>query len=282
MKPPGSAIQRTVARAWLAFVFAFLYVPLVGLVVFSFNASPLPSVWGGASLRWYRQLLGDRDLQAALWLSLEIAAYAASASVLLGTLAALALVRHRRFTGRALFSGMLTAPLIMPEVIIGLSLLLLLVSVQRWLGIPERGLLTIWIGHVLLGLAYATVVVQARLKSMDPALEEAAADLGAKPFQVFAFVTMRLIAESMASAWLLTFTLSLDDVVVSAFLSGPGSTTLPLIIFSRARLGQRPDVNAAATLIILVVALGTAVASAMMIRAEGRRATETARAQRGG
>ncbi len=188
---------------------------------------------------------------AGLWLSLRIAFFTACGSVVLGTLAAFALVKYKRFTGRTLFSGMVNAPLVMPEVIIGLSLLLMLVSVQRAIGFPERGMLTIWIGHLLLGMAYATVVVQARLQDLNPQLEEAAMDLGARPWQVFTLVTLPMIAQSLMSAWLLTFTLSLDDVVLSAFLSGPGSTTMPLVIFSRARLGLNPSVNAVATLIVV-------------------------------
>jgi len=281
-RPPllGPGAHRAFGRGWLLAGFLFLYLPMVALVVASFNASALPAVWGGASLRWYRALAHDEALLSGLWLSIEIAFYAASTSVLLGTLAALALVRYRRFRGRTLFSGMVSAPLVMPEVIVGLSLLLMLVSVQRWLGFPERGLLTIWMGHVLLGMAYATVVVQARLQGLNPALEEAAADLGARPLQVFGLVTLPLIAQALGSAWLLTFTLSLDDVVLSAFLSGPGATTLPLVIFSRARLGQKPDINAAATLIILVVTLTVTTASVLFARAERRRAAEIRAAQR--
>ncbi|MGC3996904.1 MAG: ABC transporter permease subunit [Anaeromyxobacter sp.] len=281
-RPPrlGPGAHRLFGRAWLVAGFLFLYLPMVALVFNSFNGSALASVWGGASLRWYRALVEDEALLSGLWLSLELAVYAATASVVLGTLAALALVRYPRFRGRSAFSGMVTAPLVMPEVILGLSLLLLLVSVQRWFGFPERGLVTIWVGHVLLGMAYATVVIQARLQGLNPALEEAAADLGARPLQVFGLVTLPLIAQALGSAWLLTFTLSLDDVVLSQFLSGPGATTLPLVIFSRARLGQRPDINAAATLIILVVTVSVTLASLLIARAERRRTAEMRAAQR--
>jgi putrescine transport system permease protein len=199
----------------------------------------------------------------------------------LGTLAAVALVKHRRFRGRTVFSGMVTAPLVMPEVVVGLSLLLMLVSVQRVIGVPERGMLTIWLGHLLLGMAYATVVVQARLQDLNPQLEEAALDLGARPLQVFLLVTLPMIAQSLASAWLLTFTISLDDVVLSAFLSGPGSTTMPLVIFSRARLGVSPSVNAVAAIIVAVVAVGVLIASYAIARAERRRQRELAEANRG-
>jgi putrescine transport system permease protein len=200
--------------------------------------------------------------------------------VVLGTLAAFALVKYKRFKGRTLFSGMVSAPLVMPEVVVGLSLLLMLVSVQRALGFPERGLFTIWLGHLLLGMAYATVVVQARLQDLNPQLEEAAMDLGAKPHQVFWLVTLPMIGQSLISAWLLTFTLSLDDVVLSAFLSGPGSTTMPLVIFSRARLGLNPSVNAIATIIVIVVAVGVVLASYLIARAERRRQQEMASATR--
>lgn len=271
---------RWFGRGWIAAGFVFLYLPMLALVVYSFNESPLPVVWGGASLRWYHELARDGELLAGLWLSLRIAFYTACGSVVLGTLAAFTLVKYRRFMGRTIFSGMVNAPLVMPEVIIGLSLLLMLVTMQRWLGFPERGLLTIWMGHLLLGLAYATVVIQARLQDLNPDLEEAATDLGARPIQVFALVTLPLIANSLLSAFLLTFTLSLDDVVLSAFLSGPGATTMPLVIFSRARLGMRPDINAAATIIIGIVSVGVVAGSLIIARNERRRAAEMAAAQR--
>jgi putrescine transport system permease protein len=276
----GLGFNRLFAKSWLAAGFVFLYLPMLALVVYSFNDSPLPVHWGGASLRWYRALVHDRDLLEGLWLSLRIACYTGLASVVLGILAAFTLVKYRRFFGRTVFSGMVNAPLVMPEVIIGLSLLLMLVTMQHWLGFPERGLLTIWMGHLLLGLAYATVVIQARLQDLHPELEEAAAILGARPIQVFFLVTLPLIANSLVSAFLLTFTLSLDDVVLSAFLSGPGATTMPLVIFSRARLGMRPDVNAAATIIIGVVSVGVMAGSWLIFRAERRRAAEMAAAQR--
>ena len=276
----GSGVTKVFGKAWLGAGFLFLYLPIFALVIYSFNDSPLPVVWGGASLRWYRELPRDGELLSGLWLSLRIAFYTACGSVVLGTLAALTLVKYRRFLGRTIFSGMVNAPLVMPEVIIGLSLLLMLVTMQRWLGFPQRGLLTIWMGHLLLGLAYATVVIQARLRDLNPELEEAATDLGARPIQVFFLVTLPLIFQSLASAFLLTFTLSLDDVVLSAFLSGPGATTMPLVIFSRARLGMRPDINAAATIIIGIVSVGVVAGSLFIARAERRRAAEMAAAQR--
>jgi putrescine transport system permease protein len=282
----GSAFNRGFARAWLALGFAFLYVPIVALVVYSFNDSPIANVWRGFTLRWYAALATDRELLAGLALSLKIAFATACASVVLGTLAAFALTRYRRFFGRTLFSGMVAAPLVMPEVIIGLSLLLMLVSLQRaseaafGVSFPERGLMTIWLGHLLLGMAYATVVVRARLQTLNPQLEEAAMDLGARPWQVFWLVTLPMIGQALVSAFLLTFTLSLDDVVLSAFLSGPGTTTMPLVIFSRARLGLNPSVNAVATIIISVVAVGVVVASFVIARNERRRAQEMANARR--
>ena len=282
----SSAINRTFARAWLALGYAFLYVPIVALVAYSFNDSPVPNVWRGFTLRWYAALADDGELIAGLALSLKVAIATACASVVLGTLAAFALVRYRRFFGSTLFSGMVAAPLVMPEVIIGLSLLLMLVSLQRateamfGVGIPERGMLTIWFGHLLLGMAYATVVVRARLQTLNPQLEEAALDLGARPWQVFWLVTLPMIGQALLSAFLLTFTLSLDDVVLSAFLSGPGATTMPLVIFSRARLGLNPSVNAVATIIISFVAVGVVVASYLLARTERRRILDAAVAGR--
>ena len=282
----ASVANRTFARAWLALGYAFLYVPIVALVFYSFNDSPVPNVWRGFTLRWYAALPEDRELIAGLALSLKVAIATACASVVLGTLAAFALVRYRRFFGSTLFSGMVAAPLVMPEVIIGLSLLLMLVSLQRiteaafGIGIPERGMLTIWFGHLLLGMAYATVVVRARLQTLNPQLEEAALDLGARPWQVFWLVTLPMIGQALLSAFLLTFTLSLDDVVLSAFLSGPGATTMPLVIFSRARLGLNPSVNAVATIIITFVAVGVVVASYLLARSERRRTLDAALAER--
>lgn len=267
-------------KAWLSLGYLFLYLPIAALVIYSFNDSPVPNVWRGFTLEWYGKLASDTEMLTGFWLSFKIAFFTACSSVVLGTLAAFALVKYKRFKGRTLFSGMVNAPLVMPEVIVGLSLLLMLVSVQRSLGFPERGMLTIWIGHLLLGMAYATVVVQARLNDLNPQLEEAALDLGARPWQVFALVTLPMISQSLLSAWLLTFTLSLDDVVLSAFLSGPGATTMPLVIFSRARLGLNPSVNAVATLIVLVVSIGVIAASLMIARNERKRAREMAEATR--
>ena len=282
----GPSINRGVARVWLGLGYAFLYVPIVALVVYSFNDSPVANVWRGFTLKWYLALASDGELLAGLSLSLKIAFATACASIVLGTLAAFAMTRFRNFFGSTLFAGMVAAPLVMPEVIIGLSLLLMLVSVQRateaafGIGFPERGLATIWMGHLLLGMAYATVVVRARLQTLNPQLEEAAMDLGARPWQVFLLVTLPMIGQALVSAFLLTFTLSLDDVVLSAFLSGPGATTMPLVIFSRARLGLNPSVNAVATIIIGTVATGVVIASFVIARSERRRAEDVAAASR--
>jgi putrescine transport system permease protein len=267
-------------RGWLGAGFFFLYLPIAALVLYSFNDSQIPNVWRGFTLKWYAALASDSEILNGFWISLKIAFFTACGSVVLGTLAAFALVKYGRFKGRTLFQGMVNAPLVMPEVVVGLSLLLMLVSVQRALGFPDKGAFTIWLGHMLLGMAYATVVIQARLQDLNPQLEEAAMDLGARPHQVFWLVTLPMIAQSLASAWLLTFTLSLDDVVLSAFLTGPGATTMPLVIFSRARLGLNPSVNAVATLIVVVVAIGVVAASYLIARTERRRQQEMAAAFR--
>ncbi len=262
------------SRTWLTLGFLFLYLPIIALIVMSFNASPLPTNWGGFSLKWYAALANDSEIISGFKLSLEIAFFTACSSVILGTLAAVTLTKFKKFPGRTLFAGMVNSPLVMPEVIIGLSLLLMLVSVQGAFGFPEKGVLTIWIGHTLLGMAYATVVIQSRLQEMNPQLDEAAMDLGCKPWQSFFLVTLPLISQALASAWLLTFTLSLDDVVLSSFLNGPGSTTMPIAIFSRARLGLSPSVNTVATITVAVVSVGVLIASVWIARSEKRRAAE--------
>jgi putrescine transport system permease protein len=250
------ALNRHVAKLWMLGVYLFLYAPLAFLVVFSFNSTRQDSVFTGFSTRWYQALTSDTRLVEGFFLSLQVALISASVATVLATLAAYALVRMGRFHGRTLFTGMVNAPLVMPEVIIGMSLLLLMVGIQRVIGWPERGTLTIVLGHILLGMAYATVVIQSRLSEMDRSLEEAAMDLGCRPGQVFFLVTLPNIIPSLLAAWLLTFTLSFDDVVVSEFLSGPGVTTLPQVIFSYARRGVNPSIYAAATLLMVVVTLG--------------------------
>jgi putrescine transport system permease protein len=281
MKSNTTFMQRWFGRGWLSMGYLFLYLPIVVLVVFSFNSSRQDMVWSGFSLQWYAALMNDAEIISGLGLSLRIALMTACASVVLGTFAAFVLNRYHRFTGRTLFAGMVSAPLVMPEVIIGLSLLLMLVSVQKVFGFPERGLMTIWIGHTLLGMAYAAVVVQSRLQEMNKSLEEAAMDLGCKPYQVFFLVTLPNIKQALGSAWLLTFTLSLDDVVLSAFLSGPGSSTMPIVIFSRARLGLDPRVNAVAALTILVVTIGVIASSLYIARNERLRQKQISSAAKG-
>ena len=276
-----SLFQRWFGRGWLSLGYLFLYLPIIVLVVFSFNSSRQDMVWSGFSTQWYAALMHDDEIISGFGLSLRIAVMTACSSVLLGTFAAFVLDRYRRFPGRTLFSGMASAPLVMPEVIIGLSLLLMLVSVEKAFGFPERGAATIWVGHTLLGMAYAAVVVQSRLQEMSKSLEEAAMDLGCKPRQVFFLVTLPNITQALASAWLLTFTLSLDDVVLSAFLSGPGSSTMPIVIFSRARLGLDPRVNAVAALTILVVSIGVIASSLYMARAERLRQKQISAAFKG-
>jgi putrescine transport system permease protein len=251
--------QRHLGKFWMLAVYAFLYAPLLFLIVFSFNSTRQDAVFTGFSTRWYAALANDPRLVEGFFLSLKVALVSASAATILATLAAYALVRMGRFHGRTMFTGMVNAPLVMPEVIIGMSLLLLMVGVQRAVGWPERGAFTIVLGHILLGMAYATVVVQSRLSEMDRSLEEAAMDLGCRPGQVFFLVTLPNIIPALLAAWLLTFTLSFDDVVVSEFLSGPGVTTLPQVIFSYARRGVNPSIYAAATLLMAFVTLAVVI-----------------------
>jgi len=266
----SSYLGRYVGRFWLSLVYLFLYLPLFFLILFSFNSTRQDAVFTGFSLRWYEALVSDSRLIEGFFLSLKIALITGCLSVILGCFAAFVLVRYRRFAGRTLFYGLVNAPLVMPEVVVGLSLLLLMVGVQRVLGWPDRGFITIVLGHTLLGMAYATVVIQSRLREMDRALEEAAMDLGCRPIQVFFLVTLPNIAPSLVSSWLLTFTLSFDDVVISEFLSGPGVTTLPQVIFSYARRGVNPSIYAAATLLIAVVSLGIISYSVFMLRRQNR------------
>lgn len=258
-------------RAWMAAVFAFLYIPIISLVVLSFNESSLVTVWGGFSLKWYEALLLDDELLDAFYLSLRIAFLCGLLSVVLGTLGAYALVRFGRFRGRMLFGSMLNMPLVMPEVILGLSVMMLLVSVQDWFGIGRRDWFTILIGHTQLGTAYAAIVIASRLRELDASLEEAAQDLGARPLQVFFLVTLPLIAPALLSSFLLTFTLSFDDVVISAFLAGPGATTMPVVIFSRAKFGVNPTVNAVAAVTIVVVTVCVILSALAEARARRRR-----------
>ena len=253
--------QSRILLAFCLLGFVFLYAPILSLVVFSFNESRMVTVWGGFSTRWYGELLRDPQILQAAWVSLRVAVASATLAVVLGTLTAYVLTRFRPFRSRALLTGMATAPLVMPEVITGLSLLLLFVSMEQALGWPAgRGMTTIIIAHVTFGLAYVAVVVQSRLLGLDTSLEEAAMDLGARPVRVFFDVTLPVIAPALVAGWLLAFTLSLDDLVVASFVTGPGASTLPMVIFSKVRLGVSPDVNALATIMIVLVALGVAIA----------------------
>lgn len=237
--------------------FAFLYLPIVALVVYSFNASPRVTVWQGFSTHWYAALLQNQQILDATLLSLRIAAMNATGAVILGTLAAFTMVRYTRFRGRTLFSGLVAAPLVMPEVITGLSLLLLFVASESLFGWPsERGITTITIAHITFSLAFVAVLVQARLSTFDRSLEEAALDLGAPPWKVYLVITLPLIAPALISGWLLAFTMSLDDLVISSFVSGPGSSTLPMVVFSMVRRGLSPEINALATLFIAAIGVG--------------------------
>lgn len=267
-------IQNYFGRFWLAAVYLFLYIPLFFLIVFSFNSTRQDGVFTGFSLRWYTALMGDSRLVEGFFLSLKVAVITGTLSTILGAFAAFVLVRFIKFKGRTLFAGLVSAPLVMPEVIIGLSLLLLMVAVQRALGWPDRGAITIVLGHTLLGMAYATVVITGRLREMDRSIEEAAMDLGCRPLQVFFLVTLPNIAPSLVAAWMLTFTLSFDDVVISEFLSGPGVTTLPQVIFGYARRGVNPSIYAAAAILITVVSIGIIAYSVTMARQQTRRARE--------
>jgi putrescine transport system permease protein len=254
----------------MGFGFAFLYVPIVLVIFYSFNDSRLVSVWGGFSLRWYAELFRSGEVLEAALLSLRIAAASATLATALGTLAGLALARMGRFRGRLLFAGMIAAPLVMPEVITGLSLLLLFVSLQELLGWPAgRGAVTITIAHVTFCTAYVAIIVRSRLAGMDEYLEEAAMDLGGRPVRVLLDITLPIISPAIVAGWLLAFTLSLDDLVIASFVSGPGATTLPMLIFSKVRLGVTPDVNALASLIIAAVTCGV-VAAGVILRRQHR------------
>lgn len=256
----------------MAFGFAFLYIPILSLIVYSFNASRLVTVWGGFSTKWYVELFQNQQVIDAARLSFQIAAINATGATILGTLAGLALARFGRFRGRALLTGMATAPLVMPEVITGLSLLLLFVALEQAIGWPAgRGVTTITIAHITFSMAYVTVVVQSRLATLDESLEEAAMDLGARPAKVFFLITLPIVMPAVLAGWLLAFTLSWDDLVISSFVAGPGSSTLPIVIFSKVRMGVSPDINALATILVLIVTIGIVTAGVYMQRQEKRR-----------
>lgn len=267
MTRPDPALRAVV----LTVGYAFLYIPILCLMVFSFNDSAMMTSWTGFSLKWYAELFDDQALLAAARLSLWIAALTATAAVVIGTWAGYVLARMGRFRGFALYIGMLSAPLVMPEVVLGISLLLMFVEVSDMFGWPAgNGVFTIWVGHVTLCMAYVAVIIQSRIRDLDRSLEEAALDLGATPLKVFFVITLPLIVPALFAAWLLAFTLSLDDVVIASFLSGPGYTTLPLEVFSRVRLGLKPEINALATLFMLAVGIIVVVVNRMQWRRQSQ------------
>jgi len=262
--------------------FAFLYIPILSVIVYSFNESRLVTVWGGFSTKWYGVLFNDRQMLQGVWLSLRIAAVTATGAVIIGTLAGLVLARFGKFRGRTTLAGMVTAPLVMPEVITGLSLLLLFVALAPLPFVPDqRGFSTIAIAHITLTLSYVTVVVQSRLSTMDESLEEAAMDLGARPAKVFLLITLPIIAPAIVSGWLLAFTLSLDDLVIATFTAGPSTNTLPMMIFSKVRLGVTPEINALATIMVGVVTVFVITAGILMARQERARQRDIQMAQAG-
>jgi putrescine transport system permease protein len=265
----------TLLLAVLFFGIAILYLPILVLIGYSFNASPLVNVWGGFSTAWYGQLLHNRQLLQAALLSLEVAVAASTGAVILGTLAATALVRFARFPGRLLLTGMVNAPLVMPEIITGITQLLLFVSMMQLFSWPHRGFTTIVLSHVTFCTAYVTITVQSRLQGADRSLEEAAQDLGASPARAFLEITLPIIAPAIVSSWLLCFTLSLDDLVISSFVAGPGASTLPMVIYSKVKLGVSPDINALASLIVCTVGVCIIGAGYLMARTDRRRALET-------
>jgi putrescine transport system permease protein len=273
-------MNKRFGNSWMVGIFLFLYLPIAVLIVYSFNKSSIATKWGEFSFAAYNDLINDGAIISALWLSLKIAFSSATVSAILGTFAAFSLVRYPVFKGRTMFNGMTNAPLVMPDVIIGISILMMLVAMQQALGVPEKGMFTILLGHSLLGVSYATVVIEGRLREMDASLEEAAMDLGCKPHEVFRLITLPLIVPSILSGWLLTFSLSFDDVVLASFLSGPGSNTLPMVIIAKARLGVNPVINATATATIVVVSIGILLAAYFQSRAQRRRLRDMSAAYR--
>lgn len=266
----------------LAFGYAFLYVPIFILMIYSFNVSKLVTVWAGFSTKWYEELLNDQGLLDAAWTSLKIAFLTACGALVLGTVAGFVMARFRRFRGKTVFASMITAPLVMPEVITGLSLLLLFVSMDQLMGWPSgRGVTTIWIAHVTFSTSFVAIIVSARLREMDISLEEAAMDLGAPPWKVFCVITLPIISPALLAGWLLSFTLSMDDLVIASFVSGPGSTTLPMKVFSSVRLGISPKINAIATILVLSVTLGIVIYGWLLFRMDKKRQWEVASGQNG-
>lgn len=256
----------------LALGFAFFYIPILSMMVYSFNGSRLATVWGGFSTKWYVSLFSNAQIGAAFLLSLKIALISATVATILGTMAAIALVRFPKFRGRTLFSGLVNAPLIMPEVITGISALIFFILLAKLIGWPaQRGFATITLAHITFSMVFVTTIVQSRLRQSDRAIEEAAMDLGSKPWQVMWDITLPMISPAILSGWLLAFTISLDDVVITSFTTGPGNTTLPLLIWSKVKLGVTPDINALATITVLVVGIGVVIAGIVMARADRRR-----------
>jgi putrescine transport system permease protein len=259
----------------LCFGFAFFYIPILSMIVYSFNASRLATVWGGFSTKWYVSLLSNEKVLDALVLSLKIALVSATIATILGTMAGIALARFTRFRGRILFSGLVVAPLVMPEVITGISMLIFFILMADWVGWPgSRGFTTITLAHITFSMVFVTTIVQARMQQADRAIEEAAMDLGSRPWQVLFDITLPVISPAILSGWLLAFTISLDDVVISSFVTGPGNTTLPLLVWSKVRLGVTPDINALATLMVLTVGIGVIAAGIIMNRSEKKRLIE--------
>lgn len=256
----------------LCFGFAFFYIPILSMMVYSFNGSRLATVWGGFSTKWYVSLLSNRQILKAAVLSLQIAVVSASIATILGTMAGIALARFKRFRGRTLFSGLVTAPLVMPEVITGIASLMLFILMAEWIGWPsQRGFTTVTLAHITFSMVFVTTIIHSRLVQADEAIEEAAMDLGSRPWQVMKDITLPIISPAILSGWLLAFTISLDDVVITNFTTGPGTTTLPILIWSKVKLGVTPDINALATITVCIVGVGVAVAGWILNRAETRR-----------
>jgi putrescine transport system permease protein len=259
----------------LAFGFAFFYIPILSMIVYSFNASRLATIWGGFSTKWYVSLFSNQKVIDALLLSLKIAVISSTVATIIGVMSGIVLARYTKFRGRVLFSGLVTAPLIMPEVITGISLLIFFILMGNWVGWPAaRGFTTITLAHITFSVVFVTTIIQARMLQADRAIEEAAMDLGSRPWQVMFDITLPVISPAILSGWLLAFTISLDDVVITAFTTGPGSTTLPLLIWSKVKLGVTPDINALATLMVVTVGIAVILAGIIMNRAEKRRLAE--------
>ena len=264
--------RHTFLLSMLCFGFAFFYIPILSMIVYSFNTSRLATVWGGFSTKWYVSLVSNDAVVNALFLSLKIALVSATFATILGTMAGITLARFTKFRGRTLFSGLVVAPLIMPEVITGISMLVFFILMADWVGWPgQRGFTTITLAHITFSMVFVTTIIQARMIQSDRAIEEAAMDLGSRPWQVLFDITLPVISPAILSGWLLAFTISLDDVVISNFVTGPGATTLPLLIWSKVKLGVTPDINALATLMVLTVGVGVIAAGMILSRTERRR-----------